>query len=193
MDKATVAPRIFLSVGTASDTIKSRRVFSVEVNILHHRSKYPLHTLNSQNAISHSNSDTPSDSIVYKSLTSTPALHDTEAQPTTYTFNFKYSNIPIRFPIAIKLSSRTTTWEVVEGAIEDIRKTLIEQAECLTAQAATLDALAVQVKKSRDGSQSTESEKSPIDCMNQLATLLNQRMNSIDQGFAEIHTKMLAT
>lgn len=91
------------------------------------------------------------------------------------------------------MSSQTPTWEVVEEAIENVRKALNEQAECLTAQAATLDSWAVQVKKCRDGHQTTESEQCPIDCMNQIANLLNQRMNKMDQGFSEINTKMLAT
>lgn len=103
-----------------------------------------------------------------------------------------YCSTISQYQTTITMSSQAPTWDVIEEVIGQVRQNLLEQAECLTAQAATLDTLAVQIQKSRDGAQTTESGQSPIDCMNQIATLVNHRMNKMDQGFAEIHTKMLA-
>lgn len=84
------------------------------------------------------------------------------------------------------MSSQPPNWDDVEQAIKELRNDL-------RAKAATLDDLTVQVKKGRDGAETVEPEQSPIDCMDQIAKLLNQRMDRIDQGLTEIHTKMLAT
>lgn len=107
----------------------------------------------------------------------------------------------------ITMSSHTSNWETVEQSIQEACKDLNAQAkdltarakdltahaERLTAQVGELETMAAQIKNCQDEAQTAELQESPIDCMNQLTTLLNQRMDRMDQGLAEIHTKMLAT